>query len=384
MTADLRVTSDLRNIVANIGGLGKAHIYNANRNLMQNYRLQLARALVGSRRLRIACIGDSLTVGAGAGSGTAELTGAKAKSYPAYLAKLFRQAGFVVSEDSVWGDNRVFDPGLAAVTLYDPKVTFEGSGWTRSTTMGLGGQVFYNASTSDKLTFTPAEAGTNIDVYYLRGSSNASFTVSDGASVLNTINASGSNGFLKASLTRSSSANAINIARSTAGNLYIGGIDQWADDTQISIYNCGAYGTTTADWAFGTQPFHARLAQSTLAPDVAIINLGTNDQRQSRTAAAFKADLQACITAWGANLTTIFLAIPQEDGNYEGSAGTLDYITAAYELAFENNLPLVDLNARFGSRAESEAEYSPGSAVHLLAEGYADVAMAVWELLRPQ
>lgn len=386
MSGDLRLAADIRNIVANVGNM-KSGIFNANGKFRRKHQMKLARSYsgvgVGANRFKIACIGDSQTVGAGAGTGSAGLTGAKAKAYPAILAKLFRNAGFIVSEDSVMGDNRIFDAGTAAVTLYDPKVTFQNSGWSRTTTMALGGYGFSNNSTTDNLIFTPSVAGQNIDVYYTAFGGAGTFTISDAVTPLGAaVNSSVATNFLKASRTRSLSANAINVARTTGGGVGIYTIDQWADDTQISIYNCGSYGSTTTNWSYGVNPFDALRAHSVLAADLIILQLSANDLGQSAPVATMKDNLQTCITAWKANGSDIILVIPFPHGNEGLAVAEQQYIQAFHELAMANSLPLVNLFDRFVDADISAAEYKDD--VHLLAEGYTDVAFALWELLRPQ
>lgn len=373
----------LRLASGSAGNLGKPNVFNANGAFRRKHQIKLAKAYAGGGRYKIACIGDSQTVGAGAGTDADFLTGAKVKSYPAFLAKLLRNAGFVVSEDSIMGDNRLFTAGTAAVTLYDPKTTFAGSGWSRVDPAPLGGgRIFVNSTTSDILAFTPAVAGQNVDVYYCTVGGGGTFRITDnGVGAMGAdVATSGGAGFLKVSRTRTLSANAIQIARQSGGSCYIAAIDQYANDTQISIYNCGSYGTGSADWGFAAQPYSALNAQSVLAADLIVFQLGANDVRDAISPATYKSNLQTCITRWKANGSDIVLVVPFPSDATD--AAWTPFIQALYELAVTNSLPLVNLYDRFVSRTVSLSEYQ--STVHLLAEGYADVAMAVWELLRPQ
>lgn len=381
----------LRLAANSAGNIGKPHIFNANGAFRRKHQMKLAKAYAGGGRYKISCIGDSQTVGAGAGTDADFLTGAKVKAYPANLAKLLRNAGFIVSEDSIMGDNRLFTAGVAAVTLYDPKAVFAGTGWSRSSGVGsLGGRCFINSTNGDIFSFTPAVAGQNIDVYYSITGGGGTFRISDavaGALGADVATAGGS-GFQKVNRTRTLAANAIQIARQSGGNTYIAAIDQWANDTQISIYNCGAYGVSSSDWSDAAQPYSARNAQLVLAPDLIVIHLGANNVRDgvvnygshAAAAIAFKTNIQDCITAWTAASIDIVLVVPFPSDATDASWAP--YIQALYELAFANNIPLVNLYDRFVSRTVSLAEYQ--DSVHLKAEGYADVAMAVWELLRPQ
>ena len=380
MAGNMSVADDLRSIVADLGN-AKSCIYNANPRFRRKHQMKLAKAFAGGGRYKLAAVGDSQTTGAGAGSGADFCTGAKTKSYPANLAKLFRNAGFIVSEDSVMGDNRLPTAGTASVTLYDPKVAFAGSGWARNSPMTLGGNTFINSTTTDILSFTPAVAGQNIDVYYCTLGGGGTFRISDAATPMGAdVATSGGPGFIKASRTRALSANAINIARLSGGACYINVIDHWANDTQISIYNCGAYGVGSVDWTGASQPYSSLNAQSALAADLIVIQLGANEVRDAVAVATYKANLQTCITAWKANGSDIVLVVPFPSASTDETWAP--YILALYQLAFDNNLPLINLYDRFGSRTVSMSVYQ--SEVHLLAEGYTDVAFAIWELVRPQ
>lgn len=388
---------DAREAGKALANLAKPFIFNNTAEFHRKHQIRLAEAYsgdkIGDNRYRIVCVGDSLTDGTGAGTGADFCTGAKVKAYPAVLAKLFRNAGFIVSEDNFGGDGRLPTAGTAAVTLYDPKLTFANSGWTRASPMVFGGNTFINSTTGDTLTFTPAVAGQNIDVYYCTLGGGGTFRITDstgdgtlGADVVT----SGGPNLLKTKRTRTLSAKPIQITRQSGGGVYIPMIDQWANDTQISIYNCGAYGVSSVDWTGTAQPYSSLNAMSVLAPDLIIIQLGANNVRDALTnyesfplaAAAFKGHIDTMVATWQAIASAPEIVLVASMPNAASDTAWAPFIQALYDIAVNRKVPLVNLYDRFINRDRSLRLYQ--DTVHLYGAGYADVAFAHWELLRPQ
>jgi lysophospholipase L1-like esterase len=350
---------------------------------LPRYRTKLASAIASpGSPVTICMVGDSTTMGA-----TNATTALKATSWPAQLAKLYRGIGLSVAEDSITGDNSTPGTGTAGLTAYDPKAVFAGSTWLRNTD-GLGGNMIRNTSGTDIFAYTPAASTDTIDTWYAQNSGNGTFTVSDGATLLSTIN-SGSpttTAFIKATSTRTASANPINFVRTGAGGaVYLGLVSTWSSTTtQVKIFNFGRFGKMASDFTTATSPWSPLNSIPVVGCDLITINLGINEVRQNVAVATYTANMQTLITAYKASGADVILVRYHPDGAPVNPGLLPSYYAAQVSLAQNNNLPMVDLTARFVSYAVGNGQGEYGDSVHLLANGNVDVAMAVWSLLKPQ
>lgn len=360
-----------------------ALVYNFAPSKFGRYRAKLAGAYAGLNRVKIAFEGDSLTTGQGAGTGTNHETNAKVGTMPAVFAKLMRKHGLIVSEDSVLGDNTVLNSGMAGITNYDPRAVFTGSGWTRSNRM-LVSQSFRSVTNGDAFAFTPALATSNIIVYAAQNTGFGSYTISDGASLLSTINANGSQAFIGSAASRASSSNSWNVAHTTTGDIYIGGIDCWNTDTQMSVYNFGSSGAKSLDIIGTGSAWAPTYAMNVFDPDIVIINIGTNDIRTAVSTATFSANLSANVAAHKTAGRDVVIVAPNPDSAPVNSSLVAPTNAARYTIATQYDVPLIDLSARYGSYAAAAALGFYDDTVHQLPLGYADQAIALFEILRPQ
>lgn len=361
------------------------NVFNFSPTSLPRYRAKLARAIAGGVPVKIAMIGDSTTAGLGSGSGgTQNLNGAKATAYPAQLAKLFNGAGLTANVNSMWGNNAL--AAIAAPSPYDPSLSFAGSGvWSAGPT-ALGGAMFLNSTTTDALSYTPTTSTDSIDVYYVQSTGFATFTVKDGSTTLGTPNAAGTAAFIKASFTRTVSANAINLARTgTGAQLYVAGIDTWNSTTdKVKVLNMGISGTQSNGYLANTQTWDFLKSILVVSPDVVVIDLGINDVRNNVAAATYQSNVQTVITTLQTGGIDVVLLRYNPDNSPVNPGLLPAYQGAQYALAAANNIPLIDLTARYGSYATMNAQGDYFDAVHQTAQGYSDFAMSLWQILRPQ
>jgi lysophospholipase L1-like esterase len=344
----------------------------------RNFRAGLTAVRTGTGRLTIACLGDSTTAGTGAGTGTSGLTDAYVASYPVVLAGLLNTQLAATINDAVWGR---LSGAAVSYSLFDPRLSL-GSGWGVSGS-SIGG-IWNNTTTTDPLAFTPADAFDTIDVYYVRNTGNATFTVDvDGGAALATVNAAGGLALLKQAVTCSKATHTVNIKRNgTGAGLSIVGIDTY-DSTapKVSMWNWGSSGTTAANWASTSFAFSPANAIATIAPDLMIYGIGINDMGTSDIA-QFKTDVQTVVTKQLiAGDCIIAIPNPVSTGSY--TQAQQDAIkTALLEVAATNDLPVID-------RTKSVYGYVQGNdpldlfydVLHLSANGYAVVADQMREAL---
>lgn len=307
------------------------------------------------------------------------MTGARANSWPFAMKALLATAGTPVITENIFGDAATPDTGTAAVTAYEPRITFAGSSWSRSAGT-VGGSMFTSTTGSDSITFTPAVAVDSFDIYYVRGTSFGTFTVTDVGGTLGTINSAGTSAFLKTTVTRgAASTNAINIQRSVAGTLFIAAIDCYnSGSPAVDIINGGTFGTTAVNQSGMGSPWSPGNAIATIAPDLTIVNLGINDVTVGTTASAFQTAIQTIITQAKLSGDAMLMWHHPNGGS---SSPSMDQIfrDIYLGLARTNGIPMIDLTERFGSYAQSTALYY--DTVHLKKPGYRDFAAPMTRLV---
>jgi hypothetical protein len=98
---------------------------NINAASFPHWRAAMARVRAGTGRGTLLIVGDSTTMGAGAGTGgTTNLNAAWPKAWPRLMAKLLPTLGVPISDATLQGDQT----SQVAYGTYDTRVTF-GTGW---------------------------------------------------------------------------------------------------------------------------------------------------------------------------------------------------------------------------------------------------------------
>lgn len=345
---------------------------NLDPSLLPKWRPKLAGVLAKTGRAKILCVGDSTTAGLGAGSGgTTNSTGARQNSYPDFLGARLNALGIPTTLGSFGGYGN--DTGNAA---YDARVSY-GAGWSSSGST-IGGGLIANSSTTNPISFTPAETFDTIDLYFLSFTNNGTFTVNvDGGAAAATINSGASNvGYTKQTVTVARGTHTINIARNgTGGIVYLLLVDTY-DSTKpaVSIINVGKSGSTSNSWVDTSLAWSTLTMIGNLAPDLTILDLGINDAIQSVALATYTANMQTVIAK--AKLTGDVIAKLPNPNNLPA---VVPYVTALRGLAAQLKLPTIDNAYRDGNSGASGA--APAAfffdALHRTALGYADTARSV-------
>jgi lysophospholipase L1-like esterase len=359
--------------------LGPAENYTpANR---YKYRLALAKTAAGASRTRVGFIGDSTTAGLGAGtSGVGNINGSRAKSVPTMVKKLLGHC-ITSRASSTFGTNNMTS-SIATLQLYDPRLSIAGSSWSTNNGIGPAGAL-YSASGTDAITFTPGEAFDTVVIWYVRGTGNATVSVTDQDGTLGSVNANGATAVLSASVSRvTPSTKAINIQRTGGNDFYLIGIEVYDSTTpSVDILNLGASGTLSSNWSSGASPWSAPQFLPSLACDLWVLNLGINDNGSNVDTATYKANMQTIIT-YLKNTGDVLLIGSHPRDSQPNPSLTGPYKIARRELAVTNGAPLIELDQRFVTYAASSAMYD--DAIHLKAWGYADIAAAIVDAIRPR
>jgi hypothetical protein len=317
------------------------------------------------------------------GSNPASATSnSRANAYPAQLATLLTSKyGEKASAGSIWGDG--FEG--ANLSNFDPRISLE-SGWQISGTFVAGGNAFLDqTANSPRLTFNPGAPTDTLDVYFVTYPGYADFVVSTKGTYAGNGKTDGPQGVSKVTIKRQLSDAAWDIQKSglTADRaLMLVGFDAYdSAASNVSVWNMGASGSRVAQWTDGGTPYSFSNALPVFAPDLTIIDLTINDWFDATPLDAYLANLQKMITA--AKKTGDVLMVVGVPSNVETAPPERQrkYADGVLALAYKNDLPAVDLLARWVSQSYNPARGFYFDGLHPSATGYADVAAALADVI---
>jgi lysophospholipase L1-like esterase len=356
--------------------------YNLKPSSLKNWRAALATSFSGGSRAKIAFTGDSTTMGAGAGlPGTTWQTGAFSKSVSAFLADLFDRAGIQTAHDGQVYTNGAPLAGLAGVTDYNPKITFENAGWV------LHGRMFQNTSTTDKIAYTPAKSSDSFLVgYHARPSGGGIFGIYDNGALsgaqIDTTNAT--EAVLTAIRTRAASINPWQVARISGASVGVSFVEAYhSTNTKVSILNGAIFGSNSTTWTESSAPLLRLNMWDAWQPHLIFLNIGINDKNFNVPVETFKSNIRTITAKYkGLNADVVLVRHHPFASAYPNLDGA--YAQAFYDLSHELDVPLIDLSVRFTNLASAQGTDYYNDFVHLKAKGYSDIAMSYWQLAQPQ
>lgn len=254
---------------------------------------------------------------------------------------------------------------------------------TRSSTAAVGPDNAH-ASTTDTaafITFGSTGAVAKFFVHYLRQPGGGSFSWSiDGgaATVVST------DGVLAYQVLEINGPGTLRIDIDTAGSagVLLCGCDvRNATAGQVVLNKLGSGGARASHFA-GMASGYLEAAYASLAPDVVMISLGTNDHAGSVGLPSFKADISTIIDRVRANvpLADIALVGPGPNGN-AGAFEIDDYIAQMYALARERDVAFVSLKAGLGEYADANARGLYGDPSHPNTAGGLINGRTLWRAL---
>ncbi|HEX7857247.1 MAG TPA: SGNH/GDSL hydrolase family protein [Sphingobium sp.] len=307
----------------------------------------------------VAMVGDSKTAGVGTDP-NAQFRAAT--SLPTRLAQILTARGLPAIAESMWGS-----AGTSAIpaSLYDPRRSGF-SGWSLyggvSGDGGIGGELSLTTGTSAGI-FTPSIPVDRVRLFYKQGeggiaTASATVTVDADATVRATLPGSASPSYTRSPAVDlgALASHAIKVNPAGTAPFYLAGMLAWNSAAPaIDIANIAAAGVK-ASW----QTTSARLKWlEALAPDLTIINIGSNDMLSTGATdiAAFTASVQATITRakLSGDVMLLFPAIGRDTGSavtqvLVSDAQRAPFRTALAALAASNGCAFVDEQALFGGR----------------------------------
>jgi hypothetical protein len=356
-----------------------------------NLRAALARVRAGTGICKVACIGDSTTMGAF--SNGVVFAGNKPLAFPFQLAKLLTAKGTPATNDSWFGSGNVAPATAAGYTAYNAQVTYPVAGFAPGAIPGLG--AFAQASTTSgaTLAFTPTMAFDTIDIYFLGGIPAGTFNVNvDGGASLQLVTPSGTHTVQVVTITGVALAtHTINIVTTSTNGVFIAGMAVRASATpRVEVYNMGwsaALVSTYAQPTDGTHQYNYFIALPVVAPNLTLIHLTINDIDQApTTVAVYQAALQTMITqALVSGDCVIMVGNPGNKASWVTTPSiAAAYQQAIYALGAANNIPVLDITQRWTSYAVTNPSMPYGdagaTALHPSTTGNMDVATAIAQL----
>jgi hypothetical protein len=340
---------------------------------LATFKAALARVKAGTGRGKIAVIGDSTSMGAGAGtSGTTNLNGAAIRSWPQGMQRFNSSPNYLAS-NSWWG-TQGYD-GAAGITLtgYDTRLA-QGANWAPNLST-LGGKVIrYAPGAVNNFSFTPTSAFDTIVAYFLKNNGNGTCTINvDGGSSLGTINTNSGGALVWATqtFTVAKGLHTINLVPNNDAQMFFGGLLCY-DSTvpAIDVMQTAVYGATAATFTPAVNVYDPINALKFIAPDLTIIDLTINDSNNGTALATYQSNLQTIITAAKVSGDVLLMVGPPSNTT-QATNGTLDtYIAVLQGLCASNTCSLLNMRALWGSFAKVQSTYPYLDTLHPQSGGY--------------
>jgi hypothetical protein len=341
--------------------------YNFKPTNTRKYRNAVANARAGiAPGCRIACVGNSTTAGTGAGTGASGQTGAYPFAWPNLLKSILNARLAPTFNGALWGQA---NNGVVSYPTFDTRLAL-GAGWGVFSG-SLGGPLWTNNSTTNALAFTPTDAFDSIDVYYIRNTGRATFTVDvDGGAALATINSAGTVSLIKASMTCARATHTINIKRTGVGTdaFIVGIVTRDSTSPAIAVWNMGWHGVTASTLGLTANAWYSVPAIAAVAPDLMIYEMGVTDMGGDLS--AYKADSERFIAS-ALVAGDVIVAIHNPVSTASHSQADQDAMRAmSYTIANDYDLPVIDHTLEMQSYTVANADGLMFDNIHPLKKGY--------------
>lgn len=343
-------------------------IYNLKPGHLRRTRSALAKAWVGSGFCNIGFIGDSTTAGYGAVPGVSD--------WPALFAAMMAERGYPLSGSGIIPANRnIASPADVQVT--------PGAGWAQWV---AGSTILANSTTANPLTFVSLVAGTKVIVHY--SNQTGPFTVSiDGAAAVASSAFStpptGNPNYGSYEVPGLSDTTHTVVITRTSGTVLIEGFEVQSGAYGIRTYNAGLASLKIED--FAAAPYYTStnaMIYPRFLADLVLFSVEINDANGPGITppATYGTTFEQALTNVRAQApdpdVVLLAANPCNGVDFD------DYTQKLYDLADTHDVPLLDVQDRWGTFATANAQGLMSDNLHPTATGYAELATAVIRALR--
>lgn len=329
---------------------------------MKKFWLAMAKMKAGEDvRPRVLQVGTSKAAGNACGTfdGTDYLTDGTKRNKTKFISDILTQMGIPNTRQSLMAANGLIQ---AAFVKFEPRIEFAAD-WviqTNTANDSLGGGLFYCANgATGALRFKPEGIIDKVDVYHSQGVGRGEFTVSDGATVIGTIDQYNATtpALVKTTFTMTRGPGKIlNFNRTSTRALPCDIMAVVAYDStvpSVDIMNGGRAGSTTARTVVDTNPWNSLGMINKMAPDLTFIALGANDMgaQNNVPVSTFVTNMGTIIAK--AQLTgNVVIVIESLGTRVNAKWGTAafqqSYVDAMYKLAKDYDCPLINENMVIG------------------------------------
>jgi lysophospholipase L1-like esterase len=354
--------------------------YNFTGSNLTHWRAALAAQQRGLSNAIIGCLGDSTVAGQGAASNELA-SNAKRLSWPTQLAELIPNGSW----SSVWGDNNI---SASAGDLHNFDARLNRSDWTINSMKASGtlcGGFFRGRPTTSPHSFTPANHIDTIEVWYAQSPGSGCFAIDiDGGPPLATVDCAGTYAFLKTKANCALGHHTIKFQKTNtdANDVYLAALRAYNSAIkEVSVYNLGGCRWGSADFVVNNYPWNTLPAVAAISPNLAIFEAGIiNDWDDRIPLSTATSNMMTLINALkSANCDVILMSgAPSQAGVYACYATQATYVENMKLLAYEANVPFIDIWGLFGGTWNSSAMYDslhPNQVGYGLIAGYAKAAV---------
>ncbi|TCP71813.1 hypothetical protein C8J43_102898 [Sphingomonas sp. PP-CE-1G-424] len=347
--------------------LTSPNIYNLKASNTVRLRTGIAAAAAGVRN----CLIGIWTPSTGAGQSTGGGTSQAVNAWPMQLASRLQAAGINAGANGFFGDKGNWGgvQSITSVLAGDYRLSIT-DGTTVGGTQAFGGNAFLFPAVPARLSFTPQNPVTRFEVAWRDNASVRSFNATIDAGPAALVTTTG------VAALRRTLLPAVPIGMHTinfdwvAGNVTIVGCHSYNDANgrkEISFLNGGIAGAMSA--RFNDETDAAVGLTATLAAyqfDAAFYDdAPINDWRNGVSVAASKANA----TAWvqkvkAANVDPVLITPLWDNGTLGLSAQQDSYAAMLFEVAIEQDVPLIDIRGAWGSYALASAKGWYSDSIH--------------------
>lgn len=321
----------------------------------------------------VARIGDSTTLGAGAGTSSngssTGCSGAWAGAPMQLLQESIQSGGKVVSTNNFWCCNGNSD--TTSYSNYDSRVTL-GANWGFSGSVpSMGGTVAkYTTGSINNLSVQMSGAVSEIAVYYLTVPDLGAFDVLVNGQVVGSGTCNAALGFNALNVSISSVVDpVVSIRPSGAASVYIAAIEG-SGNGDLVLRQFANFGSPISDLVGTTDPWSSLLALDVYQNDLTIINVTINDANAETAKNAYRANLEKLIQK-ALKYGDVWLELGAISDAVQSTNGALYNIQdAVVSLAEAYDLPLISFPAIMKSFAIADDQSLMFDTKHPTLEGY--------------